>query len=200
MIDRRDDPRRGPAGAVCAAGVLLVLAAAGCGSPEAIIHRGQTLDAGGHDQMPPADGGAGGGGGGTDAAPDLPVQQATCTDGAKNGAETDTDCGGNGGCPVCKVGQACIAATDCENGVCTNSFCQPAGCGDVKQNGMETDVDCGGLNCAACAAGKKCAVNADCQDQVCTAAACQVPKCNDTIKNGSESDVDCGGTMCPKCA
>ena len=50
----------------------------------------------------------------------------TCTDGAKNGAETGIDCGG-GACPSCAAGQACLVAADCASGVCTANACLPGG-------------------------------------------------------------------------
>jgi hypothetical protein len=42
--------------------------------------------------------------------PDL-TPAATCTDGIKNGMETDKDCGG--GCPACMIGQSCGGNADC---------------------------------------------------------------------------------------
>jgi hypothetical protein len=49
-------------------------------------------------------------------------QAPTCTDGVKNGNETDIDCGG-GTCPACIVGKQCVIATDCTSDLCTNSTC-----------------------------------------------------------------------------
>ena len=42
---------------------------------------------------------------------------ATCTDGEKDGAETDVDCGGP--CPACAVGRGCSTGSDCTSHVCT---------------------------------------------------------------------------------
>lgn len=61
-------------------------------------------------------------------------QTATCTDGIKNGVETDVDCGG-GTCPKCAVGKVCIGGNrDCayqsgEIADCLNGFC--ATCSDT---------------------------------------------------------------------
>lgn len=44
---------------------------------------------------------------------------STCTDGLKNGTETDVDCGG-GACPACVTGQSCVTSSDC-----TTSLCDP---------------------------------------------------------------------------
>jgi Cellulose binding domain len=186
-------------GRVSFAAVMLAgLLVCGCSSAEA-IHRAEGL----------LDGGAGGD---DDVAPgpdvgDPPVVDAgdeagttvitSCTDQIKNGTETDVDCGG--GCSQCKVGQGCVLATDCENGVCTGGYCQPAGCGDGHQNGTETDLDCGGMSCAPCPDGDQCVLPTDCQSRVCTGGKCQPSQCNDMIKNGLESDVDCGGGVCAKC-
>jgi len=49
----------------------------------------------------------------------------TCTDGVKNGAETDIDCGG-GSCGPCNVGQACGAARDCTSATCASQICRAA--------------------------------------------------------------------------
>lgn len=52
---------------------------------------------------------------GTDAAP-------SCTDGIKNGSETDVDCGGS--CPTkCAENKTCAAPADCASGTCTNLKC-----------------------------------------------------------------------------
>lgn len=183
-----------------------VLALAGCGRPEALhgLHVGTGGEAGSSPVGQAGSGGAGnaadsgvagsGGAGGspTDVTP-------TCDDGVQNGVETDVDCGGTSGCEQCRVGQRCTVAADCENLVCTNSFCQFAGCGDHQQNGTETDIDCGGTNCAGCANGSNCLVTGDCQSGICTDDVCQPPKCDDGLKNGDESDVDCGGSCTTKC-
>jgi hypothetical protein len=60
-----------------------------------------------------AGGGAQGGSGGA---------AGQCSDGVRNGAETDVDCGG-GDCPPCGSGQGCSAGTDCASGVCTGGTC-----------------------------------------------------------------------------
>lgn len=47
-----------------------------------------------------------------------------CSDGIRNGVETDRDCGGNSTCHACQDGKMCLASSDCEGGVCgANSFC-----------------------------------------------------------------------------
>ncbi len=48
----------------------------------------------------------------------------TCNDGRKNGAETDTDCGG-GTCFSCALGNSCLVNSDCTSNVCSASHvCQ----------------------------------------------------------------------------
>jgi hypothetical protein len=91
---------------------------------------------------------------------------ATCTDGVKNGNETDTDCGGPD-CPPCALGQHCLVNSDCQSGYCSNHFCATPTCSDAVKNGRETDVDCGGPDCPKCADGKMCLVNSDCQSGRC---------------------------------
>ena len=46
----------------------------------------------------------------------------TCTDGVKNGAETDIDCGG-AACSKCANGKFCLAGTDCTGATCTGGKC-----------------------------------------------------------------------------
>ena len=135
--------------------------------------------------------------------PDLLVPDAplpTCTDGKKNGSETDVDCGG-GACPTCAKGSDCATGADCKSGVCDSSgTCAEASCTDSVKNGDETDIDCGGATCPKCADTKGCAKQADCSSGVCSGGICAKATCTDTVKNGDETDTDCGGATCPKCA
>ncbi|MSP61391.1 MAG: hypothetical protein EXR72_13800 [Myxococcales bacterium] len=49
----------------------------------------------------------------------------TCTDGARNSAETDVDCGG-AVCPKCGNGKVCLFNGDCESGRCSSGkLCVP---------------------------------------------------------------------------
>jgi hypothetical protein len=123
----------------------------------------------------------------------------TCSDGAKNGDETDVDCGGV--CGPCADGKGCAAAKDCTSGECINGSCGklPQACLDGKQDGDESDVDCGGKVCPRCKDAGKCAAAGDCASGVCSGGKCQPAKCDDKAKNGKETDVDCGGPDCPKC-
>ena len=47
----------------------------------------------------------------------------TCTNGMKDGQESDVDCGGL--CPTCGTGRGCRLNTDCTSRTCTNGLCQP---------------------------------------------------------------------------
>jgi hypothetical protein len=125
--------------------------------------------------------------------PDNPTEVPSCSDGRKNGSETDVDCGGS--CAPCSVGQACGAAGDCTAGVCQAGLCVAASCADHAKNGDETDTDCGG-SCGPCADGKACAAATGCSSGVCDAV-CQAATCSDRVKNGSETDADCGGSCGP---
>src|SRR5262245_30422229 len=66
----------------------------------------------------------------------------TCTDGIRNGGESDVDCGG-GVCGACSTGKACGVPADCLSGVCAGT-CKAPSCSDGVRNGDETGVDCGG--------------------------------------------------------
>jgi hypothetical protein len=62
-------------------------------------------------------------------APDLTTP--TCTDGVKNGMETDTDCGGPT-CPACAVDRPCLESRDCAAGVCDARVCRlPRSCQEL---------------------------------------------------------------------
>jgi len=102
----------------------------------------------------------------------------TCTDGTKDGQETDVDCGG-AVCAPCAPGKACLAAVDCTSDVCTGGVCQAPSATDGVKNDSETDVDCGGAlqadgtpnpaadGAPACVPGKQCALPSDCVQGVC---------------------------------
>ena len=53
----------------------------------------------------------------------------TCTNGAKDGTETDVDCGGH--CGVCDVGSACEKATDCDRQCIDKKCTNAAQCKDL---------------------------------------------------------------------
>jgi hypothetical protein len=122
-----------------------------------------------------------------------------CNDLAKNGGESDVDCGGSSSCARCVAGKTCTLASDCLSGVCAGGVCQAPTCSDLVKNGTETDVDCGGACATKCGTGKTCSVAADCASGVCSANVCQAPSCSDGVKNGTETDVDCGGSCGATC-
>ena len=97
----------------------------------------------------------------------------TCSDGARNNSETDTDCGG-GACPGCQVGQTCATGTDCASGVCsTAGLCVATACEDGARDAGESDTDCGGPgSCARCAKGRTCGVDSDCASGACRSGVC----------------------------
>jgi hypothetical protein len=127
-------------------------------------------------------------------------QVTSCSDGVKNGLETDVDCGG-GACPPCAATQACLVARDCTSGVCTGGECQAPSCTDGAKNGAETGVDCGGGTCPGCGLGVACAVGSDCESGACGGGVCvrPAPTCTDGMKDGNETGVDCGGGTCGPC-
>ena len=127
----------------------------------------------------------------------------TCTDGALNGNETDTDCGGT--CELkCGVGKICYNNTDCNSQLCLllttgiEKRCAKPYCENGLQSieTKETDIDCGGM-CGQCDDSKRCLINDDCRSLHCVEGLCAAPICNDGIKNGQETGMDCGGTCNP---
>jgi hypothetical protein len=54
-----------------------------------------------------------------------------CTDGVRNGSESDVDCGGS--CPRCANGKNCATRSDCAGGLCSGGRCQACA----------VDLDCG---------------------------------------------------------
>ncbi|KAK3251104.1 hypothetical protein CYMTET_39560 [Cymbomonas tetramitiformis] len=130
--------------------------------------------------------------------------EQTCTNGAKDGYETDVDCGG-GKCVPCDKYSYCSIDTDCAKGSeCRGSSSDPtlkcfekATCSDDTKNQDETDVDCGG-GCGLCREGEQCGASADCLTNMCTSGECTA-SCADLVQNQDETDADCGGTVCPRC-
>ena len=125
-------------------------------------------------------------------------EPTSCTDGKRNGSETDVDCGGT--CPTrCGPGKACSTGADCGSGTCDAEACvAPQTCSDGNKDGKETDVDCGGGECKGCAIGRECSAHSDCLSLACIYGVCDKPTCTDGAKNQTESDIDCGGT-CSGC-
>ena len=105
---------------------------------------------------------------------DNACRDATCSDGVKNGAETDLDCGGS--CTSCPLGDACTLAADCTSGFCVDGAC--AEC-VAATDCPGTDTECSARTCTAnrcgvrfTAAGTPLAVqtDGDCRRAVCTGA------------------------------
>ena len=120
---------------------------------------------------------------------------ANCTDGKRDGDETDIDCGGATCMAPCGANRGCQVNKDCQSGACVLGVCDS--CFDKRKDGDESDIDCGGVHCAGCGFGMGCLVNGDCASKSCIAGACSVPAtCNDKKKDGSETDIDCGGLVC----
>jgi hypothetical protein len=91
---------------------------------------------------------------------------ASCTDGVRNGDETDIDCGGS--CPPCTSGQACSVHADCEPpaicggggtpGVC-GATCTPRTCAAAGANCGVIEDGCGGfVDCGPCQSGQACGI------------------------------------------
>ena len=122
-----------------------------------------------------------------------------CKNGQKDGAETDSDCGGPT-CAPCATGKQCKISKDCASTFCDGAMCVATACSDKVVDGAETDVDCGGPSCGPCAVGHACKVAKDCASTHCNGAVCVDSACKDKALDGAETDVDCGGGACPTCA
>jgi len=121
----------------------------------------------------------------------------SCTDGIKNGDETDIDCGGS--CSACENGKNCKINFDCLSSYCNLYKICEANCNNGAKDGDETDVDCGG-SCPACQNGKNCISNFDCLSKFCsTNNICVIPNCANKIQDGDEQGVDCGGSCLVVC-
>ena len=144
------------------------------------------VDAGGGSVSVDAGGSGSMDGGGGDLPADASCDVASCptsscTDGMKNGFETDTDCGG-GECPACGDNAQCASGLDCTSRNCVGGECLASSCSDGVTNGSELDVDCGGScptacgsvgSCApGCGLGDSCTSNSDCSSGRCEGSVC----------------------------
>lgn len=58
----------------------------------------------------------------------------SCSDGMKNGTETDKDCGGDS-CGACLEGEDCTKNADCQSDVCSMQECAPPACTSAPCSG-----------------------------------------------------------------
>jgi hypothetical protein len=100
-----------------------------------------------------------------------------CRDRARDGDETDVDCGG--ACQPCAAAKQCSRAEDCQSHACDAGTCRAASCSDGVHDGYESDVDCGG-SCAPCAAGLTCAADSDCASNNCDNGIASLGTCSGT--------------------
>ena len=134
-----------------------------------------------------------------------------CSDGKKDGTETDVDCGGV--CGQCGVGKRCLVPSDCQTGVCTGctngicnggGVCAPAACTLPNTACSATtcvDLTTDPMNCGGCAQACSGANdNPSCAAGVCTST-CSVgfANCTNTLRtNGcnvslTTDPMNCGG-------
>ena len=148
------------------------------------------------------DGGSGnggaGGGSGIDAGGSgvLLCQPPSCSDGVKNGDETDVDCGGSCG-PTCRHSepqQKCLVPGDCISGTCSESA-PGGGTGGSGGGGSGGSSAMGGAGSGGSSGGSGGGIDAGAGGLLW----CQPPSCSDGVKNGDETDVDCGGSCGPTC-
>ena len=124
----------------------------------------------------------------------------TCSDGVRNGTETDVDCGGS--CPPCAATRYCTVDADCAGGDCFGY--EPGtcvSCSDGVKDGDETDVDCGGSTCALmgdrCALGQGCLLGSDCTSGYCPAGTCALKP--DGTYCGDSSECENGHCLLDTC-
>jgi hypothetical protein len=157
------------------------------------------------------------------------LQCTSCTNGLKDGLETDVDCG-KIACPdsLCGLNQECFDSNDCASSNCDTGdtstsppTCQnptpDQTCTDDDLGQQETCVDGGGAQCqsignlcptCADAPGIRncgCTEDGDCQgDGYCdtdgTGGTVGCFSCTNDQQDGSETDIDCGGGRCNTCA
>ena len=89
---------------------------------------------------------------------------ASCSDGHRNGDETDVDCGG-GSCPQCGEGKGCSQPLDCESHICQMApGCTASPCKmECMASSTETSPD-GGVADGGSLGGKACSDASECDD------------------------------------
>ena len=136
----------------------------------------------------------------------------SCTNGVKDGDESDVDCGG-ATCEGC--GEECNNPgfiSNCRCGLesdCRSGHCQPFGigvgicvsCNNGVRDGIESDVDCGHVCDNQCGDGLVCMDrNDDCASGDCRDGRCYTETASDTCQDGAmgqlETCVDGGGAAC----
>ena len=117
----------------------------------------------------------------------------SCSDGAFNGQETFTDCGGPE-CRPCELNRPCMQGSDCLSGVCEAGLCKEGTHSDGVKNLDESGVDCGYFDglLHPCPSGQPCTSPLNCTSRVCFGGICQEESCTDAVQNGAELGVDCG--------
>jgi formylglycine-generating enzyme required for sulfatase activity len=100
-------------------------------------------------------------------APSTAGASSSPTNGAKDGDETDVDCGGSTA-GKCAEGKSCEVGGDCASASCAAGKCVAGSPTDGAKNGDETDADCGGAKASKCAVGKGCATHDDCASDACS--------------------------------
>jgi Mg-chelatase subunit ChlD len=121
----------------------------------------------------------------TFAPSQAPSYPTSCANGARDGTETDLDCGGPS-CGRCAGGLVCDTKNDCLTDLCVNQRCvQPPSstptaapttelegkCSNgVRNANTESDIDCGGVCTQKCTLGKNCETADDCISGYCNVA------------------------------
>ncbi len=119
---------------------LLAVSLLGCGSSESPSEAVSLADADG-EVDPTADTT-------TDAAVVTPPPPS-CTNGTRDGDETDVDCGGP--CAKCGTGLTCLGANDCKSGSCNDAICACAALDDCPSEQICISGSCiaAAASCAA---------------------------------------------------
>jgi hypothetical protein len=157
------------------------------------------------------------------------AEAENCYNGARDGVESDVDCGGRCSSNQCTYGRGCRTDEDCAGfmqckqaspltSTCFDSRCLPdhvnhatgtcsftdpaVTCVDGVQNQYETCVDGGGTECRR--EGQYCPAQQGCvADADCLGAMyCHANicvSCTGGQQDGTETDVDCGGPVCSPC-
>ncbi|MFM2152150.1 MAG: hypothetical protein RL199_585, partial [Pseudomonadota bacterium] len=120
----------------------------------------------------------------------------TYADRVRNGAETDTDCGGTGpGRKACIGGARCVVTSDCD-------LTKGLACGTDGLCGLPLAAPCTKNDaCLSRLCGKASTALTDTR-QVCLTAypAGDARHCANGLTDADETDLNCGGSVCPGCA